>query len=135
MSADWRDDAGIPRRNCLDKLTLTETLIHNAEVAVESLTADVRLTHAGIKLQEARALVADFVDGVPFGEGYPRPSASLDVKLDAQRDGALEAAALLAERVPVSDRNPALVRNEIVDKIRALKGAPSESNSTETKEK
>lgn len=66
-----------PRRICIEKLTLTETLIHNAQVAVEAMPADERLTHAGILLDRARALVADYVDGVPFGEGYPRPAPEL----------------------------------------------------------
>lgn len=51
---------------------------------------------------------------------------------------ALEQAAMAAERVPVSDRNPALVRNEIIDRIRALAvelpPAPNESVAGSDKE-
>ena len=55
------DDA-IPRRARLDKLTPAEKAIWDAMQEVEKLPADVRLTDAVIKLGEARALVADFVD-------------------------------------------------------------------------
>ena len=75
-NADPREAWGIPRRICIDKLTAAELAIVDAVRAVEAAGADLRLTHAVIKLGEARNLVADFVDGVPFGEGYPRPLPS-----------------------------------------------------------
>jgi len=62
-----RGDAGIPRRACLDQMTPAEIAIVAAVEAVDAAGADERLTHAVIALQEARNLVADFVDGVPFG--------------------------------------------------------------------
>jgi hypothetical protein len=62
-----------PRRIREDKLVPAEKAISDAQRLVEEMPPDERLTHAGTKLQEARALVADFVDGVPFGSGYPRP--------------------------------------------------------------
>lgn len=64
--------SNIPRRNRIDLFTTAETAIWNAVQVVEAAGCDVRLTHAVNKLQEARDLVADFVDGVPLGEGYPR---------------------------------------------------------------
>lgn len=74
----------IPRRIRIDLFTPAERAIYDAVQAVEAAGCDVRLTHAVNKLQEARALVADFVDGVPFGEGYPRPAAP---KESEGRDG------------------------------------------------
>lgn len=52
----------IPRRYQLDKLTPAEVVIYNAILMVDELEADVRLTDAIIKLNEAKHLVADFVD-------------------------------------------------------------------------
>ena len=56
----------IARRHRLDLNTPAELAIYEAMLAVEKMDADVRLTHAGIKLMEAKSLVADFIDGVPF---------------------------------------------------------------------
>ena len=52
-----------PRRNQLDKCTPAELAIYKAMEEVEKVGADVKLTDAIIKLQEAKELVADFVDG------------------------------------------------------------------------
>jgi hypothetical protein len=54
----------IPRRIRLDRLTPAEKAIWDAAQAVEALPPDARLTKAGSLLTEARALVADYVDGV-----------------------------------------------------------------------
>lgn len=54
----------IPRRVQIEKLTPAENAIRLANEAVEALPADVRLTGAQILLGKARALVADYVDGV-----------------------------------------------------------------------
>lgn len=62
-----------PRRIRADKYVPAERAISEAHRLVEEMPPDVRLTQAGTKLQEAQALVADFVDGIPFGDGYPRP--------------------------------------------------------------
>ena len=52
-----------PRRNQLDKCTPAELAIYKAMEEVEEIrAADVRLTDAIIKLNEAQNLVADFVD-------------------------------------------------------------------------
>lgn len=56
----------LPRRIRTDLFTPEERAITHAHAAVEALPADIRLTHAGQKLLEARELVADYVDGVPF---------------------------------------------------------------------
>ena len=53
---------GFPRRQQLDKCTLAELAIYKAMEEVEKIGADVRLTDAINKLNEARNLVADFVD-------------------------------------------------------------------------
>lgn len=53
-----------PRRIRLDLMTPAELAIYNATQEVEKIGADVRLTHAVIKLQEARELVADFIDNI-----------------------------------------------------------------------
>ncbi len=66
------------------------------------------------------ALEKAYAFGLEDGRG-----SSLDVKLDAQRNAALEAAALIADRTPAADR----VRHEIADKIRALKGAQMKGNA------
>ena len=62
----------IPRRARIDLFVPAEKAIFEAIQVVEAMPPDVRLTHAVNKLAEARALVADYVDGVPYGEGYPR---------------------------------------------------------------
>lgn len=54
----------IPRRSRLNLNVPAELAIYEAMLAVEKMPADIRLTHAGIKLQEAKNLVADFIDGV-----------------------------------------------------------------------
>lgn len=53
-----------PRRNQLDKCEFAELAIYTAIEEVEKLGADVKLTDAIMKLNEARNLVADFIDGV-----------------------------------------------------------------------
>lgn len=53
----------IPRRSRMDKWNDAEKAIYNAVVEVEKMPADVKLTNAVIKLQAARDLVADFIDG------------------------------------------------------------------------
>ena len=53
---------GFPRRQQLDKCTPAELAIYKAMEEVEEIGADVRLTDAINKLNEARNLVADFVD-------------------------------------------------------------------------
>ncbi len=55
----------IPRRARIDLFTPAEKAIWEAVQAVEAAGCDVRLTNAVIKLQEARGLVADYVDGLP----------------------------------------------------------------------
>ena len=52
----------IPRRIRLDLMTKVELAISNAMDEVEKMDADERLTTAGLKLQEAKDLVSDFVD-------------------------------------------------------------------------
>ena len=51
-----------PRRNQLDKCTPAELAIYKAMEEVEKAGADVKLTDAITKLNEALNLVADFVD-------------------------------------------------------------------------
>jgi len=51
-----------PRRNQLDKCTPAELAIFNAMQEVEKVGADLKLTAAIQKLQEAKELVADYVD-------------------------------------------------------------------------
>lgn len=52
----------IPRTIRIDLATPAEVAIRAAETAVENLGADVRLTQAATKLQEARALVGEYVN-------------------------------------------------------------------------
>lgn len=52
----------IPRRRRLDLNTDAELSIREAVNKVEAMGADVKLTDAIIKLQEAFELVADYVD-------------------------------------------------------------------------
>lgn len=73
----------IPRRVRIDLFVPAEKAIYDAVQSVEAMPPDVRLTRAVNKLGEAQALVADFVDGVPDGEGYPRPAETLN---DEDRD-------------------------------------------------
>lgn len=49
-------------RNRIDLFTQTEVAIYAAQQAVEHAGAHVKLTEAGIKLQQARDLVADWID-------------------------------------------------------------------------
>lgn len=62
----WADrkDGLPPRRSRIDRFVPAEKAIYDAVGVIETMPPDVRLTRAQIKLQEARALVADFVDGV-----------------------------------------------------------------------
>lgn len=53
------------RRNRLDLNHPAELAIYNAMQEVEKMPPSVKLTEAVIKLQEARNLVADFVDDLP----------------------------------------------------------------------
>ena len=72
-------DYQIPRRIRIDLFTPAERAIYDAVQAVEALPPDVRLTNAVNLLGRARDLVADFVDGVPFGEEFSRVSSNKDV--------------------------------------------------------
>lgn len=53
---------GFPRRSMLNEMTPAEKAIYEAGQLIEKMGVDVRLTTAQIKLQEARDLVADYVD-------------------------------------------------------------------------
>ena len=64
----------IPRRIRIDLFTPAEKAIYDAVQAVEAAGCDVRLTNAVVLLSDARAWVADFVDGVPPEDHYPRPA-------------------------------------------------------------
>jgi len=57
-----KSETKIPRRIRLDLMTKVELMISNAMDEVEKMEADERLTTAGLKLQEAKNLVSDFVD-------------------------------------------------------------------------
>lgn len=54
----------IPRRIQMQKWTPAEMAIYKAVESVEAMPADTRLTYAVCKLQDAKNLVADFVDNV-----------------------------------------------------------------------
>lgn len=53
---------GHPRRIRIDLLTQAELSIRDAERAVESLPADVRLTEAVVLISKAREKVADYLE-------------------------------------------------------------------------
>lgn len=55
-------DNKFPRRSRLDLCEPAELAIYNAMQEVEKMGADVKLTEAVIKLQEAKELVADYID-------------------------------------------------------------------------
>lgn len=55
-----------PRRNQLDKCIPAELAIYKAVEEVEKVGADQRLTGAVMKLNDARILVANFVDEIPL---------------------------------------------------------------------
>ncbi len=63
----------IPRRARIDLFTSAERAIRDAIVAVEAAGCDERLTWAVLALADAQTWVADFVDGVPVEQHYPRP--------------------------------------------------------------
>lgn len=52
----------VPRRIQLDKMVPAEKAIRAAVFEIEKLGADIRLTSAQIKLQEAKELVSHYVD-------------------------------------------------------------------------
>lgn len=52
----------IKRRNRLDLNTSAELAVFNAMQELEKMGADTRLTEAGILLQKAKELIADYVD-------------------------------------------------------------------------
>lgn len=67
MSADQKPESAIPyseipRRNRIDQMSQAERMIYDAVGAVEMMGAHPRLSDAVVKLGEARAAVADFVD-------------------------------------------------------------------------
>lgn len=51
-----------PRRSVVEEMTPVEKLIFDTIGEIEKLGADVRLTNAQIKLQEAKDLIGDFED-------------------------------------------------------------------------
>ena len=57
-----RDSRVFPRRRRIDLASPVEQKIRAAMAEVESLGADVRLTNAAIKLEEAKDLVADYIE-------------------------------------------------------------------------
>jgi hypothetical protein len=73
----------IPRRIRLDLATPPEVAIRAAMVAVESMSADTRLTNAGLKLGEALTLVSAYVDeqmgGVSLGDQTRSPESWRDL--------------------------------------------------------
>lgn len=66
-----------PRKIRLDLATPPEVAIRAAMAAVASMPADVRLTNAGLRLQDALSLVSGYVDEqmgtVSFDPGLPSP--------------------------------------------------------------
>jgi hypothetical protein len=92
----------ITRRCRIDLFTPAEQAIREAALAVEAAGCDVRLTTAVMLLGDARAWVADFVDGVAPEDHYPRP-ASAPPEASGLR-GAAEALVALHIR----DLNPTL---------------------------
>lgn len=57
-----KSSGGFPRKNNIAYMIPAEKLVHEAIIAIESLGADVKLTNAQIKLQEAAALLSEYVD-------------------------------------------------------------------------
>lgn len=57
-----------PRRNQLHKCTPAELAIFNAIEEVEKVGANVMLTNAIMKLQEAKEFVSDVVDGIDYSQ-------------------------------------------------------------------
>lgn len=55
-------DSDVPRRNRIDRMTPAELACLNAVAAIEMMGCDDRLTRAQILIQQAQALVADYVD-------------------------------------------------------------------------
>lgn len=51
-----------PRRIRLDLMSPVELAIYEVQQMIEKMPTDVKLTLAGVKLSEARSLVADFID-------------------------------------------------------------------------
>jgi hypothetical protein len=62
--------------------TAAELAIYNAMQEVEKMDADVRLTHAVVKLSEAQNLVADFIENIPIKD----PTVTELEKLSENRD-------------------------------------------------
>lgn len=81
MSNDWRADAGVPRRACVDLMKKPELAIRAAIHAVEEAGADPRLTRAVILLGKAQDRVADFIDGVDHAEIPPKTDAQIQTEL------------------------------------------------------
>lgn len=61
----------IPRRIRIDLMKPAELAIYNAMQEVEKLGADIRLTTAVIKLQEASTLVSDYIDDNDTSDSLP----------------------------------------------------------------
>lgn len=62
--SDMKTEYDYSRRNRLDLMSPAEFAIYNAMVELEKAGADRRLTAASIKLQEAKNLVADYIDDI-----------------------------------------------------------------------
>lgn len=59
----------VPRRDNVDQMTPSETAITVAMVTLEKAGSDRRLTKAMDLLNQARNLVADYIDGIDDGIG------------------------------------------------------------------
>ena len=59
------DDTSLPRRICADKWLSAEKTLYDAVLEIEKMGNSVGLTDAVNKLNEARELVADFIDLEP----------------------------------------------------------------------
>lgn len=79
------------RRARVDQLTPAERAIYDATIAVEALPADTRLTNAVVMLSQARANVADYVDGVQPAAVVEAPKVEVAVTIERGTDGLFSA--------------------------------------------
>lgn len=96
-----------PRRNQLDKCVSAELAIDKAITEVEYLGADLKLTDAIMKLQEARELVSDYVD-----ETNPKPISK------EEKDAYNKA---ISDVVTIIENHEEEVFVGVIDDIEALK--------------
>lgn len=109
-----------PRRIRLGKLSLAERAIHQAQMAVEEMPPDPRLTEATILLGQAQTKVADFIGDVPAVASAPTDASRALIEIGRERD---EWADAIRSVAPGYIPTPAAAKSAILELRRELREA------------